>query len=119
RVGGAQNYGNAFLPARYQASKIGTEGQSIAKAALGYVRNQQWDGDAQRRQIDLLADLEKTRPGQTANDPDLEGVIQSYELAFRMQGSLPKLFDLSKETRATLDLYGIGEPATDDFGRQC
>ncbi|OWK40192.1 DUF1501 domain-containing protein [Fimbriiglobus ruber] len=119
RVGGAQNYGNAFLPARYQAARIGTEGQSIAKASLGYVRNPQWDGGEQRRQLDLLADLEKSRSGQTSNDADLEGVIQSYELGFRMQGSLPKLFDLSTESQTTLDQYGVGKEATDDFGRQC
>jgi hypothetical protein len=119
RVGGAQNYGNAFLPARYQATRIGTEGQPIAKANLGYIDNPRWDGPAQRQQLDLLADLERARPGHTANEGDLDGVIQSYELAFRMQGSLPKLFDLNKETQATLDLYGVGKEPTDDFGRQC
>jgi len=119
RVGGAQNYGNAFLPSRFQATRIGLEGQPIAKAALGHVANGRWDAQAQRQQIDLLSDLNRARTLRTANEGDLDGVIQSYELAFRMQGSLPKLFDLSKETRATLDLYGIGEPATDDFGRQC
>jgi hypothetical protein len=119
RVGGAQNYGNAFMPSRFQATRIGGEGQPIAKANLGDVTNPRWDADAQRRQLDLLADLDKSRPGHTANEGDLDGVIRSYELAFRMQTSLPKLFDLSKETKATLEAYGIGKDATDDFGRQC
>jgi Protein of unknown function (DUF1501) len=119
RVGGAQNYGNAFLPARYQATRIGLESQPIAKAALGYVNNSRWASAVQRQQIDLVSDLNRVRPHHNANEGDLDGVVQSYELAFRMQGSLPKLFDLTKETRETLNLYGIGEPATDDFGRQC
>ena len=119
RVGGAQNYGNAFMPSRFQAARIGQEGQPISKAELGHVLNSRWDAKVQRRQLDLLADLNAARPQHTADEGDLDGVIQSYELAFRMQGSLPKLFDISKETKETLDLYGIGETATDDFGRQC
>src|SRR6516165_7935835 len=50
RVGGAQNYGNAFLPSRFQAARIGMEGQPIAKANLGHVRNPRSAGSAQRRQ---------------------------------------------------------------------
>jgi hypothetical protein len=119
RVGGVQNYSNAFLPSRFQATRIGIEGQPIAKAELGHVANPRLDKDAQRQQIDLLADLDRARPLHTANENDLEGVVQSYELAFRMQGSLPKLFDLTKETQETLDLYGVGKEPTDDFGRQC
>ena len=119
RVGGAQNYGNAFMPSRFQATRIGQEGQPIAKATLGHVRNERWGEEAQRRQLKLVSGLNRDRPLHTANEGDLDGVIQSYELAFRMQGSLPRLFDLSGETRETLALYGIDEPATDDFGRQC
>jgi hypothetical protein len=119
RVGGAQNYGNAFLPSRFQGTRIGQEGQPIAKAALGHVRNARLDSRAQREQIDLISDLNRSRPQHTGNEGELDGVIQSYELAFRMQGSLPELFDLSGESRETLSLYGIDEPATDDFGRQC
>jgi hypothetical protein len=119
RVGGAQNYGNAFMPSRLQATRIGQEGQPIAQAALGYVRNARWDATSQREQLDLVSGLNRARPGHNANEGDLDGVIQSYELAFRMQGSLPRLFDLTGETRATRDLYGIDDPATDDFGRQC
>jgi hypothetical protein len=57
----------------------------------------------------------KNRP----HDPRLEGRIRSFELAFRMQTEAPNLMDLSGESKATHDLYGIGHPATDDFGRQC
>ena len=57
----------------------------------------------------------KSRP----RDTELEAVIDSYELAFRMQQHAPNAIDLSCETRQTLDLYGIDKPATDNFGRQC
>ena len=62
RVGGAQNYGNAFLPSRFQATRIGQEGQPIAKAALGYVQNTRLDASAQRQQLDLISDLNRGRP---------------------------------------------------------
>jgi hypothetical protein len=119
RVGGVQNYSNSFLPSQYQATRIGVEGQPIARADLGHVSNPRWTAPDQRQQLDLLVDLDRARPHHTANEGDLDGVIKSYELAFRMQGSLPRLFDLSKETQTTLDLYGIGKEPTDDFGRQC
>lgn len=119
RVGGVQNYSNSFLPSRFQAATIGMEGQSIANAKLGYVSNGKWTPLEQREQLDLVSSLNDAREVRTANDNDLDGVVRSYELAFRMQGSLPKLFDLSSEKKETLEEYGIGTRETDDFGRQC
>jgi uncharacterized protein (DUF1501 family) len=52
-------------------------------------------------------------------NPEIEGVIESYELAFRMQSQMPQVMDLSKESDATKKMYGLGDPATDDFGRKC
>jgi hypothetical protein len=53
------------------------------------------------------------------DDTELAARVAAYELAFRMQTEAPEVFDLSRETQATLDLYGIGQPATDDYGRRC
>jgi hypothetical protein len=53
------------------------------------------------------------------NDPAMEGMIESFELAFRMQSAAPPVLDLAKESKATLALYGIGDKETDNFGRQC
>ena len=53
------------------------------------------------------------------HNPGVEGAIESFELAFRMQKDLPKVMDISNETAATKALYGIGEQATESFGRQC
>ncbi len=119
RDGGVQNYGSAFLPSRYQATRIGAEGQPIASARLGALSNPRWDEAGQRRQLDLLNDLDGARPRATASAAELNEVIRSYELAFQMQHALPRLMDLGRETRATLDLYGVGTKPTDDFGRQC
>jgi Protein of unknown function (DUF1501) len=119
RDGGVQNYGSAFLPSRYQATRIGAEGQPISSARLGALTNSRWDEAGQRRQLDLLSDLDRDRPNATASDAELNEVIRSYELAFQMQHALPRLMDLGRESRATLDLYGVGVKPTDDFGRQC
>ncbi len=57
--------------------------------------------------------------GNTSGNAEVEGVIQSFELAFRMQNEVPRVMDVSKESQATLDMYGIGRGAADNFGRQC
>jgi hypothetical protein len=119
RDGGVQNYGSAFLPSRFQATRIGAEGQPIAGARLGALSNPRWDEREQLRQLDLLRDLAGARPQVTASDADLNEVIRSYELAFQMQHALPRLMDFRGESSATIDRYGVGTKRTDDFGRQC
>jgi hypothetical protein len=119
RVGGAQNYGSAFLPAAYQGTRIGGEGERLANARIPYITNAKVGEELQRKQLDLLQTLNRDRLEQDKVNNELEGVIESYELAFRMQGAVPKVMDVSDESKSTLDAYGIGERATDDFGRQC
>src|SRR5262245_3661687 len=72
----------------------------------------------QRIGFDLVGRLNKLRANQYPDDPALDARIKSYELAFRMQRSLPEVLDFSKETEATKKLYGIDQPATKDFGMQ-
>jgi hypothetical protein len=130
-LGGAQNYGNAFLAASYQATRIGELGTSVANAKIGNIAPQLGVAD-QRRQLDLIQAMNQEMLQRQQVNPELEGVIDSFELGFRMQASLPKLMDLSKESAKTLELYGIngraggggggkngGGGGTDDFGRQC
>ena len=117
--GGAQNYGSAFLPAPYQGTRIGGSGTSMQKVTLSHIANKRWSPDVQRRQLDLVQTLNKQRLAADGVNGDLEGIIESYELAFRMQGAAPKLMDISDETQATLNAYGINDKATDNFGRQC
>lgn len=121
RVGGLQNYSNAFLPAAFQATRIGSEGQDLATAKLAHLANDRLGPDVQRRQLNLLNSLhgDRARRGSSEIDPQLNSIIDSYELAFRMQQAVPKLMDLGTETKETLDLYGVGQPITDNFARQC
>ena len=119
-LGGAQNYGNAFLPAAYQATRIGDQGTPVINAKVGNRDPKHLSKDAQRRQLDLVQAMNQDLLNRNAVDPAVEGVINSYELGFRMQKSLPDVLDLNKEDSKTLEMYGIGKgKATDDFGRQC
>jgi len=74
---------------------------------------------AQRDELELIQALNREKLARDKVNPDVEGVIESYELAFRMQSQMPAVMDFSKETDATRKLYGIGEAGTDDFGRKC
>jgi hypothetical protein len=129
-LGGAQNYGNAFLAAAYQATRIGEQGTPVAQAKVGNLSSA-LPAALQRKQLDLIQAMNQDLLRREQVDPELEGVINSFELGFRMQNSLPKLMDLSQESAKMLELYGIsrgtgranaaGKNAggTDDFGRQC
>ena len=73
----------------------------------------------QRQQLDFVRSLNERHLRPFQHDAQMEGMIESFELAFRMQTEAPELFDLTRESKATQDLYGIGDKATDFFGRQC
>jgi hypothetical protein len=125
--GGARNYGSAFLPAIYQGTKIGSSFPGFGGGnrrgggpqTISNIRNDRYPMDMQRTQLDFIQALNKTRLAAESNDPQIEGAIQSYELAFRMQNVAPQVMDVEKESEATKNLYGIGEQGTDQFGRQC
>jgi hypothetical protein len=119
RNGGAQNYGSAFLPAACQATRIGSEAGPIAQARVGNIKNPQLDAQAQRLQLDLVQSMNREMLAREHVHPGVEGVIESYELAFRMQGALPGVMDLAHESAATKSLYGLDDPTTGDFGRMC
>ena len=132
--GGAQNYGSAFLPAIYQATRIGAEGRPMANAEVRNIVSQ-LSPQAQRAELDLLQALNREKLARDRVNPDVEGVIESYELAFKMQSEMPQVMDISKESDATKKLYGIGESrggggmmagggggagfGAEDFGQKC
>lgn len=118
KVGGAQNYGSAFLPAAFQGTKLGGEGESISRATIPNLASAV-SRDEQRRELDFVQTLNRERLSRDQHNGDLEGIIESYELAFRMQTAVPKVMDLGAESQTTLDAYGIGDKKTDNFGRQC
>lgn len=129
--GGARNYGSAILPAIYQGTKIGTNQiPGFYAALLGIdqepgpplrnVENSLLTVKQQRDQLDLIRDLNARKLERDVYHPEIEGAIESFELAFRMQDELPQLLDLKSEPKSMLDLYGVGSGLpTDRFGRQC
>jgi hypothetical protein len=117
--GGARNYGHAFLPAVYQGTPLGKAGAPASEAVVRNLVNPIQSPDQRRRHLEILRAIEAEQLRRRPGDPDLEAVIRSHELAWRMQEHAPDVLDLSRESRETLALYGIGEPATDTFGREC
>lgn len=116
--GGAQNYGSAFLPAIHQATCVGTDNRPIASAEVSNLKPRQ-PFAAQRKELDLVQAFNRSKLAREPHNPQIEGVIESYELAFKMQSEMPAVMDLSKETEETKALYGIGNEVTDDCGRKC
>jgi len=116
--GGARNYGSAFLPAVFQGTPLGRAGAPAAEATIRNLSSGLKSDDARSR-FDLLRDLHAEQLKRNAGDTELEAVASSYELAWRMQMNAPDALDLSKETAETQKLYGIGDKATDNFGKQC
>ena len=116
--GGAQNYGSSFLPAIYQGTRIGSNARSIANARVANLEpsvNQA----AQRTELELLQSLNAQKLKKDTVNPEVEGVIQSYELAFKMQSEMPSVMDVEKENDATKKLYGLDNNRTAEFGRKC
>ncbi len=117
--GGPRNYAHAFLPARYQGTAIGRAGLPTHQARFDNIVNPRYPLEQQQAQLDLLSQLNQTQLARHGGGDELNAVINSFELAWRMQMQAPELTDLSQESKATYQLYGIGKKATDDFGRQC
>ena len=113
RLGGAQNYGSAFLPASYQGTRLS------AGSSMENIKNPSFSDPEQRRQIDLVQSMNRGLLDRVGVNSEIEGVIQSYELAYRMQSAVPNVMDLKKEPEKVRAMYGIGEKATDNFGTQC
>lgn len=118
-AGGVANYASAFLPATFQGTRVETGGEGKKGSHIANIENPRLAVEFQRKQLDLLDKLNRFQLAEDKVNPELEGLIESYELAFRMEGALPIVMDLASETKATLDSYGIGQKGTDQFGRQC
>ncbi len=118
-LGGAQTYGSAFLPAVYQGTRIGSQKADGGEMTIGNIRNEDLPTELQRKQLDLVQAMNRDLLARNGSNPEVEGVIESYELAFRMQAELPKVMDFAKESPATLAMYGIGNRVMNDFGKQC
>ena len=117
--GGANNFGSAFLPAPYAGTAIGSVGIAARDAKIPFITNKETPREIQRMEIDYTQALNRKQLETTGSDHALEGRIESFELAFRMQAEAPDLQDISGESEATKKMYGLDNPITEDFGRQC
>ena len=107
-VADSSNWRSAFLPGIYQGTYLDTRKTKIDEL-IANIRNVTIPHTAQRKQLDLLSVLNRKHQQQRSDDPNLEARIQSFELAFRMQMEATDALDVSKETKATQDLYGVNK----------
>jgi hypothetical protein len=111
-------YGSGFLPAAHQGTKVIIP-QSDKQSPIDYLANVSGDAKTQRARIDFTQHMNRRLLQQAEVDARMEGMIESMEIAFRMQSATPELVDIANESEATKKLYGIGEKATDKNGRAC
>jgi hypothetical protein len=111
--GGSVNWASGFLPSTYQGVPLRGQGEPILNlnSPLGIAP------DRQRRTIDAVRDLNLKRLVETGDD-EIATRISAYEMAYRMQTSGPELIDISSESKATLDMYGIDSDKP-SFARNC
>jgi len=123
--GGSRTYGSAFLPAIYGGTKVGRGGRGRRAAKAGGaesipdIKNLKLNDSQQRTQLDFIQRLNREKLRRQKQNPGVEGVIESYELAFRMQDAMPELMDVSNESQATLAMYGADRGPSESFGKQC
>ena len=123
--GGSSTYASAFLPAIYGGTKVGRGGR-VPRFARGTstesvpdIKNPKLSDAQQRIQLDFIQRLNREKVKREKHNPGVDGVIESYELAFRMQDAMPELMDTSGESERTLAMYGADGGPTESFGKQC
>jgi len=114
-LGGAQNWSSGYMPASYQGTPFRNQGQPVADLdSPRFVEPRQ-----QRARLDFIRELNEVHLKENAGDLELAARIEAYELAYRMQTSAPEAVDFGKETEATRQLYGFGDPECDHFAHNC
>jgi hypothetical protein len=114
-VNGVENWQAGYLPGVYQ----GTRFRSTGSPVLNLKPDTERPAEIVATERDLLARLDRIHQRQRPGQPNLDARIASYELAARMQLAASDALDLSRETKETLELYGIGRQPTDSYGRRC
>lgn len=114
-ISGAKNWSSGFMPATYQATVMRSRGEPI----LNLAPPEGLSMDAQRQLLNTLRTYNEQHAGDRSDNTDLAARIASYELAFKMQQYAPEAVDVSQETQATQQLYGLDDPKTATFGQQC
>lgn len=114
-ISGAKNWSSGYMPATYQGTVLRSKGSPILDlqppAAVGRA--------VQRDMLDSIHAINQRHANLRADNSDIAARIASYELAYKMQEHAPEAVDLASEDQPTLDLYGVNDPKTEDFGRRC
>ena len=113
-----RTYGSGFLPAIHQGTPLRVP-QNAEEPAIADLRDDGSTTEAQRRRLDFLQKVNRRLLDRLQTDAQMEGIIESFELAFRMQAKAPGLVDLSSESKATQEMYGIGTPSCDSNAKAC
>ena len=114
-VDGVHNWSNGWMPTLFQGTVLRPKNPRILNLdAPATVR-----GKVQEHNLSFLAQLNKRHARKHPGENDLEARIASYELAARMQTSAKEALDISQETKATQNMYGLDDPATREYGTRC
>ena len=113
--GGPANWSAGFMPAAYQGTVFRASGAPI----VDLKPPQRITAEEQRARLDLLAKLNEIDLEKNPGNSELAARIESYELAYRMQACAPEVVDVTSESEVTRKLYGLDNPVTEPFGRQC
>ena len=114
-IGGSATWSSGFMPASYQGTVFRSSGVPI----IDLKPPDSVAPEQQRARLDLLGKLNEMDAQKYPGNTELAARISSYELAYRMQGCAPEAVDLSGESAAVKKLYGLDNPTTEPFGRQC
>ncbi|VAX42135.1 hypothetical protein-putative related to sulfatases [hydrothermal vent metagenome] len=117
--GGFRIHANAFLPAKHQGMVIGSDTLPVSQAKINDLKSNHPVHQLQQQQLGLLKEMNKEHRQNVAADQEINGLIESFETAFRMQTDAANTLNLSQESKKTQQMYGLNNPNTDDFGRQC
>jgi hypothetical protein len=105
-------------PAIHQATTIGKQGK-LGKGSIEFLDSSGESAAERRRQLDLIQAFNRRQLDRAGEHTEIEGTIEAFELAHRMQRAAPQVMDLSRESESTQRLYGLDQPETKEFGRQC
>ena len=118
-AGGTINWTNGFLPARHQGVAFRTKGQPIEDLFPEWGDKASGHDEASEQDLRNFVSRINQKHLESRPESDLAARIRSYELAARMQMSIPRVTDLSGETAETQDAYGLNRPETAEFGKSC
>ena len=116
--GGVNNWSSAFLPGVYQGTPIGNASVPAQEATIRHLLPARED-ELQRAQLELLQEMNADHLAARGRDDALSARMQAVELAYRMQDVAPDVLRVDDESPATRRLFGLDDPVTENFGRQC